>query len=95
MKIYIATPTLSSEVRIILTRNEFIKIVDAGNDVMFDFRGKKFSIVMTKCGADIAEQKTCANRQSFESAAQLLDQYKVDGIALANALPECRFTFIS
>lgn len=89
------TPTLSSEVRITLTRNEFIEIVDAGNDVMFECRGKKFSIVMTEYGADIAEQETCANRQSFESAAQLLDQYKVDGIALANALPQCRFTFIS
>ena len=95
MKIYIAAPTLSSEVRIALTRNEFIRIVDAGNDVMFEYRGKKFSIVMTEYGADIAEQETCANRQSFESAAQLLDQYRIDGIALANALPECKFTFIS
>ena len=81
--------------RITLTRNEFIEIVDAGNDVMFECSGKKFAVVMTDAGADIAEQETCANRQVFEDAAQLLDRYKIDGVALANVLPRCKFTFIS
>ncbi len=51
-----------------MTRNEFIKVVNAGNDVMFEYSGKKFAIVMTENGADIAEQKTCASRKTFADA---------------------------
>ena len=78
-----------------MTRNEFIKVVDAGNDVMFEYSGKKFAIVMTESGADIAEQKTCANRKTFADAAQLLDQYNIDGVPLTSVLSRCEFTFIS
>ena len=86
---------LSSEVRITLTRNEFIETVDTGNDVMFECSGKKFAIIMTDDGPDIAEQETCANRQTFADAAQLLDQYNVNGVPLAKTLPQCKFTFVS
>lgn len=88
-------PILSSEVRTTLTRNEFIEIVDTGNDVMFECSGKKFAIVMTDDGPDIAEQETCANRQTFENAVQLLEQYNVGGVPLANILARCKFTFVS
>lgn len=86
---------LSSEVRITLTRNEFIETVDTGNDVMFECSGKKFAIIMTDDGPDIAEQETCANRQTFADAAQLLDRYNVNGIPLAKTLSQCKFTFVS
>lgn len=88
-------PILSSEVRITLTRNEFIEAVDAGNDVMFECSGKKFAIIMTDDGPDIAEQETCANRQTFADASQLLDQYNINGVSLAQTLSQCKFTFVS
>ena len=95
MPICAATLTLSKEEKTILTRNEFIKVVNAGNDVMFEYSGKKFAIVMTENGADIADQKTCASRKTFADAAQLLDQYNIDGVPLASVLSQCEFTFIS
>lgn len=78
-----------------MTRNEFIEVVDAGNDVMFECSGKRFAIIMTDDGPDIAEQETCANRQTFKNAAQLLDQYNIGGTPLANILARCKFTFVS
>lgn len=88
-------PILSSEVIITLTRNEFIETVDSGNDIMFECSGKRFAIVMTDNGPDIAEQETCANRQTFADAAQLLDQYNINGVPLAQTLSQCKFTFVS
>jgi hypothetical protein len=82
-------------VKTTLTRNEFIEIVDFGNDVMFEYSEKKFAIVMTEDGIDIAEQNTCANRQVFEDAAQLLARYKIDGIPLEKILQKCKFTYVS
>ena len=78
-----------------MTRNEFIEVVDAGNDVMFECSGKRFAIIMTDDGPDIAEQGTCANRQTFKNAVQLLDQHNVGGVPLANILARCKFTFVS
>lgn len=78
-----------------MTRNEFIEAVDAGNDVMFECSGKRFAIVMTDDGPDIAEQETCAHRQTFENAVQLLDKYSINGVPLAKVLPQCEFTFVS
>ena len=87
--------TLSRKEKTIWTRNEFIEVVDAGNDVMFECSGKRFAIIMTDDGPDIAEQETCANRQTFENAVQLLDKYNVGGVPLANILARCKFTFVS
>ena len=78
-----------------MTQNEFIETVDAGNDVMFECLGKKFAIVMTESGVDIAEQETCENRMVFEDAQRLLDNYKIAGKPLTSVLPQCHFTFIS
>lgn len=78
-----------------MTRTEFIELVDAGNDVMFECVGKNLAIVMTASGPDIAEQTTCANRRTFQSGKQLLDEYLIDGTPLADLLPRCRITFCS
>ena len=83
------------KVKSVLTRKEFIESVDIGNDVMFECFGKRFAVIMTDEGPDIAEQETCANRQTFKNAEQLLDQYNIDGVPLTKALSQCRFTFIS
>lgn len=78
-----------------MTRNEFVELIDAGNDIMFDCRGKHYAIVMTEFGPDIAEQITCANRRAYKDGRDLLDDYLIDGVTLGNLASQCRVTFCS
>ena len=78
-----------------MTRNEFIELIDGGNDILFDCNGKHYAIVMTESGPDIAEQSTCANRRAYKDGKELMDQYLIDGEALGTIVSQCVVTFCS
>lgn len=78
-----------------MTRNELIERINIGCDIMFDCRDKRFAIAMTQAGADIAEQTTGKNRAVFPDGASLVAGYCIDGIALADLMPQIKITFCS
>lgn len=77
-----------------MTENEFVAIIDGGGDIMFDCGDKHFTICYWTDGPIyIAEQETEANEGDFNSAAELLAQYQVNGIPLKDQIDKIVVTY--
>lgn len=68
-----------------MTKNEFINKIENGRDIMFDIVGRHFTILTwTDEGILIDEQYPNDNKeQCFETPEELVENYKIDGIPLA------------
>ena len=77
-----------------MTRAEFVKKIENGSDIMFDVRGKHFTILTWPAdGIAIDEQHpNDGNVQYFDSAEALVDGFSVDGKQLAVIANEIRIT---
>jgi hypothetical protein len=79
-----------------MTRREFVAMIDAGNDIMFECDGKAFTILgWYEDGPNIAEQKTEENEAVFKDGAELLRNYVVNGKTLDERFDQIHITFNS
>lgn len=77
-----------------MTRNEWKKLIEDGSDIMFDVRGKHFTILTwTEGGINIGEQYPVDDPGvCFPSASALLDEYRIDGVSLGDLSGEVKIT---
>lgn len=69
-----------------MTRNDFIKKIEHGDDIMFNVRGKHFSIFTwekEERGICICEQKNADSEKYYATAEDLVDNFIVKGQTLA------------
>lgn len=79
-----------------MTRDEFVELIDDGNDIMFKCDGKEFTILgWMDGGPNIAEQNTEENEASYQNGAELLDRYIVNGKTLNERFDQIEITFCS
>lgn len=81
-----------------MTRSELVDLIENGGDIMFDCLDKHYTILTwTKEGIFIGEQITETQKEDiheyFESAEQLVSNFKVNGIHLYELLDEINITF--
>ncbi len=77
-----------------MTRAEFVEKIENGSDIMFDVRGKHFTILTwPDDGIAIDEQyPNDGNVKYFRTAEELVDGFFVDGKPIANIADEIRIT---
>ena len=67
-----------------MTRKELIEKIDKGSDILFDVAGRHFTILTwTDKGIAIGEQNKNTPAEYFDSPEALVDNFKVDGVTLA------------
>lgn len=81
-----------------MTRNELVNLIDNGGDIMFDCLDKHYTILTwTDDGILIGEQITDTQKEEineyFETAEQLVSEFKVNGIPLYDLLDKINITF--
>ncbi len=81
-----------------MTRNELVDLIENGGDIMFDCLDKHFTILTwTDQGIFIGEQITENQKKDiheyFDSAEQLVAEFKVNGIHLYDLLDKINITF--
>ena len=77
-----------------MTRAEFVEKIENGSDIMFDVRGKHFTILTwPDDGIAIDEQyPNDGNVKYFRTVEELVDGFFVDGKPIANIADEIRIT---
>lgn len=77
-----------------MTRSEWEKLIEDGRDIMFDVRGKHYTILTWFAdGINISEQDPVDDPGvCFPSAAALLDEYRIDGVSLGDLSGEVKIT---
>ncbi len=77
-----------------MTKQEFAEKIENGRDIMFDVRGKHFTILTwTEKGINIGEQYPKEPKdQYFATPEELLENYLVDGIPLGELSDEVKIT---
>ena len=77
-----------------MTRNEFIRKIENGSDIMFDVMEHHFTILTwTDGGIAIDEQfPNDGHVRYFASAAELVDSFTVDGKTLAQIADKITIT---
>lgn len=77
-----------------MTRAEFVEKIENGSDILFDVRGKHFTILTwPDDGIAIDEQyPNDGNIKYFGTAEELVDGFFVDGKPIANIADEIRIT---
>lgn len=80
-----------------MTRNELVNLIDNGGDIMFDCLDKHYTILTwTDNGILIGEQITATQKEEineyFDTAEQLVSEFKVNGIHLYDLLDEIKIT---
>ncbi len=77
-----------------MTRNEMISKIENGSDIMFDVKGRHFTILTwLPEGIGIDEQHPHdGNTQYFDTAEDLIDQYTIDGKSLSELAKEIVIT---
>lgn len=79
-----------------MTRKELVDSINFGCDIMFDCRGKHYTILgWCPGGPNIAEQITEANEMQFDNGDDLVDHYMIDGKPMINWLDQIDITFSS
>lgn len=72
-----------------MTRDEFVRIIETGDDIMFDVHGKHYTILTwPEDGIDINEQGKMTGRQVFKTPGLLLENFKVDGVSLGELVKD-------
>lgn len=75
-----------------MTRSEFIKKIEYGDDIMFDVVGRHFTILTWPDeGIFIGEQYT-EDGEYFQDAASLVDNFKINDIPLSGLLHDVKIT---
>ena len=76
-----------------LTRNDLIWKINHGDDIMFDVRGRHFSIfTWDDEGIRIIEQNKADPGQQFKTPEMLVDNFTVDGTPLMDILSKVEIT---
>lgn len=77
-----------------MTRSEWEKLIEDGRDIMFDVRGKHFTILTWLVGGiNISEQYPVQDQGVlFPTAAALLNEYRIDGVPLGDLSGEIKIT---
>lgn len=81
-----------------MTRNELVNLIENGGDIMFDCMDKHYTILTwTDDGILIGEQITNTQKEEineyFDTAEQLVSEFKVNGIPLCDLLDKINITF--
>ncbi|MDO5125344.1 MAG: hypothetical protein Q4D35_03090 [Ruminococcus sp.] len=81
-----------------MTKSEFIDLIENGGDIMFDCLDKHYTILTwTDDGIFIGEQITETQKEEiseyFNSAEDLVANFKVHGIPLGELIDEVNVTF--
>ena len=67
-----------------MTKREFVKKIENGSDIMFDVSEYHYVIfTWMEEGVGIGEQNKDTPIMHFETAEELVEQYTIDGIPLA------------
>ena len=77
-----------------MTKNEFIKKIENGSDIMFDVSGKHFTI-LTWCddGIGIDEQHPKERGMKyFKTAKELVENFFVDNVPIGDLINEIVIT---
>lgn len=80
-----------------MTRNELVELIENGRDIMFDCLDKHYTILTwTNEGIFIGEQITDTQRDDiheyYDTAEQLVSNFKVNGIYLYELLDKITIT---
>lgn len=80
-----------------MTRSELVDLIENGRDILFDCLDKHYTILTwTAEGIFIGEQITETQKEDvheyFDSAEDLVSNFKVNGIHLYNLLDEVKIT---
>lgn len=71
-----------------------MEAIDFGSDIVFDCAGKCFCIIgWHDSGPLIAEQKTGNGEMVFKDGADLVDNYKINGVSIANQISNINVTY--
>ena len=77
-----------------MTRNELVEAIDFGSDILFDCGNKSYCILgWNDSGPLIAEQKTGNGGMIFKDGADLVENYKINGIALSKQIDRIHITY--
>ena len=78
----------------IMTKAELIQKIEDGSDIMFDVAGKHFTILTwMEEGIGIGEQyPNDTEMQYFKTAKELVEGFKINGVALEDLVQGVRIT---
>lgn len=75
-----------------MSKNDFIKKIENGSDIMFDVAGKHY-VILTWCdqGIEISEQGE-DNPQYYKTAEELVNSFRIHDVMLSDLCDNLKIT---
>ena len=78
-----------------MTKREFIDIVDNGGYIEFAYSGKKYTILCWYEKGPLIGPQGMDEDEVFKDGADMVSNYLINGIPLANVLNDIEITFMN